>query len=441
MLNLLLLGLCILFIVLSTTKAGIHPFLTLLCAALLMGFSGGLAADTLLSTLTEGFGNTLKSVGIVIACGTIIGTFLERTGDARSLATAIIERVGQKRSPLAVSITGFIVSIPVFCDSGFVILSAINKALSRKTGISLSILAVALASGLYTTHVFVPPTPGPLAAAGALGADVGIVLMLGLIVAVPTAAAGLSWALFYASKYSIIPEENSEDTGELEQQEGRVWLAVFPLMLPLFLIALKSVAEYPTEPLGAGVLRSTLSFLGNPVVALLLGVLLVMGMRRRALGSNSLKWVSDGLRDSGSIVLITGAGGAFGNVLRKTNIGDSLVETLGQPHLGLLMPFLIAALLKTAQGSSTVAIITTAALSAPLLEPMGLTTPLAKALVVLAIGAGAMTVSHFNDSYFWIVSQFSDLDTKTALRCHTLATLVQGITGIVTVLVLAYFLI
>ena len=424
-------------IILAATRWHVHPFLSLLIGAVVMGLLGGLGAADTLAKLTQGFGNTLKAIGIVIAFGTIIGTFLERSGGAATMAESVLRLVGEKRAPLAMSITGFVVSIPVFCDSGFVILSALNRALSRRTGISLAVLAVALGTGLYTTHVFVPPTPGPLAAAATLGADVGLVLLLGLVVSVPTAAAGLLWALFYARRFRIEP--GSGGAAKQEQLPSAAW-AFAPIILPIVLIALRSVADYPTHPFGDGIARAALDFVGHPVIALLVGVGFAFGLARRTGGSEQFGWVTSGLRDAGVIILITGAGGAFGNVLRATGVGQTVGQVAAHWHLGLILPFVIAALLKTAQGSSTVAIITTSALMVPLLPSLGLDSGIAKALVVLAIGAGSMTVSHLNDSYFWVVAQFSDMDTATALRAHTLATLVQGLVGAGTVVLLGVIL-
>jgi len=431
--------LVIVFVIIATAKYGVHPFFSLLFAALAMGLLSGLDTATVVAKLTEGFGSTLKSIGIVIACGAIIGTFLERSGGAQTMAQFILKIVGEKRAPLAMSITGLIVSIPVFCDSGFVILSTLNKAISRKTGISLSILAVALATGLYTTHVFVPPTPGPLAAAATLGADIGLIILLGLIVSIPTAGAGLLWALVFSKRFKVFPEE-LPDTKEGPQSTPGVFNSFTPLLIPIVLIALKSVAEFPTAPMGSGGLVEVVTFIGHPVIALLIGVLLAFNLKKQSTEGSGFNWVSAGLSSAGAIILITGAGGAFGNILRATGIGDTLGSLLSQWNIGIFLPFLIAAVIKTAQGSSTVAIITTAAIISPLLDPLGLSTPMAMALVVLAIGAGSMTVSHLNDSYFWVVAQFSDLDTASALRCHTIATLVQGLTGISTIAVLSWIL-
>jgi len=429
----------IVMLVVATTKFKLHPFLGLLLAAVCTGFIAGMDTDVILNELTGGFGNTLKSIGIVIALGTIIGTFLENSGGAKTLATAMLKIVGEKRSALAMNITGYFVSIPVFCDSGFVILASLNRALSKRVGIGLPVLAVALATGLYATHVFVPPTPGPLAAAATLGADIGLVIMLGLIVSIPAALSGLVWARVYAAKIKYDRETRAPEVLENEKTPS-VPASFAPLLIPVVLIALYSVAKYPGNPLGNGLIYHLLTFIGHPVVALLIGVFLSFILKRTIKAAGYLDWVSTGIRNAGSIILITGAGGAFGAILRATEIGSILGDYLSSWQAGILLPFLIAAFIKSAQGSSTVAIITTAALVSPLLGILGLDSSIGKALTVLAIGAGAMTVSHLNDSYFWVVAQFSDMNTSTALRCHTMATLIQGITGFGVVAILALML-
>jgi gluconate:H+ symporter, GntP family len=438
--SLFILLLIMVFVVLATSKFQMHPFLVLLLAAIFMGLFSGLNSDALIKAIAEGFGGTLKSIGIVIACGTIIGTFLEKSGGAKKMAETVLKIVGEKKSPLAMSITGYLVSIPVFCDSGFVLLSALNKALSKKTGKSLAVLAIALATGLLTTHVFVPPTPGPLAAAANIGADIGLVLLFGLLVSIPTALAGLLWATTYCKRFNIIPKETTVTLTE-ESVLPNNWQVFLPLVLPIVLISLKSIADYPTLPFGEGFAKSLFDFIGNPIIALLLGVFLAFALPKQKEKSLYQSWVGEGLKNAGTIILITGAGGAFGSVLKSTNIGTFLGETLSTWHLGIFLPFIIAAALKTAQGSSTVALITTSALIAPLLGPMGLGSPIAKALVVLAIGAGSMIISHANDSYFWVVSQFSDMDTPTALKTYSMATLIQGSVGIITIAFLCIFFI
>ncbi|TVQ68154.1 MAG: GntP family permease [Balneolaceae bacterium] len=424
-------------IVWLTVRMNLHPFLALLFGAILMGFLARLEIAVLAGALADGFGNTLRSIGIVIAAGAIIGEYLDRSGGAKVLANKILSLVGEKNSPISMSFTGYIVSIPVFCDSGFIVLSALNKAIAKRAGISLAVLAVALASGLYATHVFVPPTPGPLAAAATLGADVGWVLILGLLVSVPVMIAALIFATRYCSRFEI-SFDHEELTAETPSHSPSFFLALIPILAPILLIALKSIAQLGSLPFGEGWFYNTLLFLGDPIMALLFGVMLAFLMVKGGQKRIQNEWLEEALRKAGIIILITGAGGAFGSVLRETDLGLFAAGFAEIGGLGVLIPFLIAAFLKTAQGSSTVAIITAAAITAPLLAPLGLDSVLGKALTVLAVGAGSLTVSHVNDSYFWVVAKFSEMDTSTALRTHTIATLIMGITGLLTIQILAW---
>jgi len=428
------------FIIFATAKYKIHPFLTLIAASLAMGLMGGLDTETIIKSLSEGFGNTLKSIGIVIACGSIIGAYLERTGSAKSIAESLLSLTGKEKSPLAMNLTGFLVSIPVFCDSGYVILSTLNRAINRKTGISLAVLGTSLAAGLYATHVFVPPTPGPLAAASILGADIGLVLVFGFMIAVPVSLIGWFWAIYYCSRFSINTESNDEHIQEGEIHSPNILMALLPIVIPILLITLKSLIDHPSIVLENFYLERLITFFGHPIIAILSGVFIAMISAQNYSTEQHFNWVADGLKAAGTIILITGAGGAFGNILRATSLGDSISQELIGYEIGVLLPFIIAAFLKTAQGSSTVSIITTAAMIAPLLDALGLSGEMGKVLAVLSIGAGAMTISHLNDSYFWVVSQFSSMNTDTALRCHTVTTLFQGLTAIVLIQVVSIFL-
>ena len=440
MLTLIYLLITIVFIVLSTAKYKVHPFLTLLIASLGMGVLSGLDVNFVVKTVSEGFGNTLKSIGIIIACGSIIGTFLEKTGAAKSIANKVLQVVGNKNSALAMNLTGSIVSIPVFCDSGFVILSTLNNAINKKTGISLSVLGTSLAAGLYATHVFVPPTPGPLAAASIIGADVGLVLIFGLLIAIPVSIVGWLWASYYCSRFSINQKIDNDDLNIETKSHTNLTMSVLPIIIPIVLITLKSIINHPTIELENLFINNVISFCGHPIIAILFGVFIAMFSATNFSLEQHFDWVSSALKSAGVTILITGAGGAFGNILRATSIGDTISQSLLTFEVGLLLPFIIAAFLKTAQGSSTVSIITTSAMVLPLLDSLGLSSEMGKVLSVLSIGAGAMTVSHLNDSYFWIVSQFSNMNTKTALHCHTASTLLQGLTSIVLIKIISLFL-
>lgn len=426
-------------IIWMTIRLNLHPFLALLFGAILMSFLAGLSTGDMLGAISGGFGSTLQSIGIVIAAGTIIGEYLDRSGGAIVLANKLLSWVGEKNSPVAMSMTGYIVSIPVFCDSGFIVLSSLMKAIGKRTKYSIAVLAVALASGLYATHVFVPPTPGPLAAAATLGADIGRVLILGLIVSIPVMVMALVWAKYWCGRYKV-EVEIPEEAFKAKENVPSFTLAIAPILTPIFLIAFKSIAEYPTSPLGEGMLYNSAIFLGDPIIALFLGVLIAFFMVGKGEKRIQNKWLEEALKKAGIIILITGAGGAFGSVLRETNLGEFAAQFAHADSLGILIPFMIAAFLKTAQGSSTVAIITAAALCAPLLQPLGLESTMGSALVVLAIGGGSLTVSHVNDSYFWVVAKFSEMDTATALKTHTTTTLVMGITGLIVIQIMALVL-
>jgi GntP family gluconate:H+ symporter len=445
-----LLAVAVLFIVYATAKIKLHPFLALLLAAFGVGLLSGLPAGETVAAITDGFGGTLGSIGIVIAAGTIIGSILGKSGGTLVIANMIVRWVGKARSALAMSITGAVVSIPVFCDSGFVILSPLNRSLASQAKSSLAVYAVALSMGLYATHVFVPPTPGPIAAAGTLGADIGSVILLGLLVTVPVIIVTYLFALKMGSRIYIDPananpardaSDSSEDVPDTSLRPPSALTALLPILVPMLLIGIGSVAALPSEPLGSGWLSQAIQFLGNPNTALIIGVFLAFLTVQERGPDVYGDWVGAGLKSAGIIILITGAGGAFGSVLRATNMADFLGQSLSGWNMKIVLPFVIAAALKTAQGSSTVAIITTASIMVPLLPGAGLAEGLGPVLVTLAIGAGAMTVSHANDSYFWVVSQFSGMDVNQAYRLQTLGSAVAGVTGMVAVFLLSLFLV
>ncbi|EPO3009073.1 permease [Vibrio cholerae] len=437
------------FIVLATTKFKIHPFLALLLAAFLGAFAYGLPADTIAKTITTGFGGILGYIGLVIVLGTIIGVILEKSGAAITMADTVIKLLGERFPTLTMSIIGYIVSIPVFCDSGFVILNSLKESLAKRLATSSVAMSVALATGLYATHTFVPPTPGPIAAAGNLGLEsqLGLVIAIGLFVAAVAAIAGMLWAnRFQAVEADIIDSQESpkQDWQALKASYGQLpsaSQAFAPIFVPILLICLGSIAKFPSFPFGQGMLFEVLGFLGQPLTALLIGLLLAVRLLKSADKVAEFgERISQGITAAAPILLITGAGGAFGAVLKATPLGDYLGTTLSALGVGIFMPFIVSAALKSAQGSSTVALVTTSALVAPLLGQLGLDSEMGRALTVMAIGAGAMTVSHANDSFFWVVSQFSRMSVGLAYRAQTMATLVQGVTAMAVVYILSLVL-
>lgn len=471
----LLLAVTIFLIVYFTARYKVNAFLVLILASLFYGVLSYLTVGTpplldvreanrtvpgIITLIITGFGDTLRSIGIVIVLGVILGYFLEKTGAALVMARTMLRLVGKKNSPLAMAMTGYVVSIPVFCDSGFVILQALNRSLARGAGISLAVMATALSMGLYSTHTLVPPTPGPLAAAANLGADVGLVIILGLVVAIPAMLFGWLFAIKYGSKVWIDPAgaTKSGTGGTSGAASETVAAADFeallksykklpsagaafaPIVVPLILIALNSIASLPSNPLGTGVLKKLCIFVGNPNIALIVGVFLAVsltGWKREVFD----EWIAKAIDSAGLILVITAAGGSLGAVIRSSGVGDYLGKSLASMHMGILLPFVIAAALKMAQGSSTVALITTSAILFPMLPTLGWTTPVQRALVTLAIGAGSMVVSHANDSYFWVVSRFSDMSVEDAYRLQTLGSLVTGLGGFLGVAILYLILV
>lgn len=455
---LILLGLVV-GLVLLASWVKLHPFLALLLTSLVGGIAFGLPfvgdEDTqgIVSIIGDGFGGTLGGIGLVIILGTIIGVVLDKSGAAITMADVIVKVLGDRFPTLTASIIGYFVSIPVFCDSAYVILNSLKESIATRTRTSSVAMSVALATGLYATHTFVPPTPGPIAAAGNLDLadNLGLVIMVGLPVAVVTALAGNLWANRFVNEEPA-GESNSELDQKMEDFEKfkdaagslpSATASFAPIFVPIVLIMFGSIAAFPTAPLGEGAFSEGVRFLGLPVVALLVGLVCALPLIPREgsfIGGFNTR-IADGIVACAPILLITGAGGAFGAVIKATTVGDYLGDELSAMGIGIFVPFVIAAGLKTAQGSSTVALITTSALVAPLVGDLGFASDLGRVLVVMAIGAGAMTVSHANDSFFWVVSQFSRMSVAQAYRAQTLATLVQGISGIVLVWVLSLMLI
>lgn len=429
----------IVLLIVLVSKVRLNAFLALIITSIVLGLLAGIKPVEVVKLVTDGFGGLMAYIGIVIALGVIIGEFLEATGGAEKIAQSVLRLVGRERSVLAMGITGGIVSIPVFCDSGFVILNPIIKALSRVGKVPLFSLSTALMAGLLTTHVFVPPTPGPIAAAGILGADLGKVVLYGIIVSIPPIIVCSLWAnsKFIRQKFPrLADEEKIVSTTELSDRAKcpSTVQAYLPIVIPILLIVLQSFGNQflPKESLS----QNILGFIGHPVIALLIGTGLAATLA--PLGNKDIwdTWVGRALEKSTIILLVTAAAGSFGKVLAATGIGEYLGKLIaGSGIPGILLPFLISAFILTAQGSATVALLTTSAIIKPLLPSLGISPEIA----VLAIAAGAVTVVHANGSYFWVVVKFSNMDITEGYWSVTLTTLILGIVGFISVAVLSLF--
>ncbi len=474
-------------IIVLVLKTRLDAFVALLIAALVTGLVAGQSPLDIVSAITTGFGNTLASIGIVIGLGVGIGKILEVSGAANSLAMAFLKLFGKGREPWALGSVGALVSIPVFCDSGYVIMNPLARSIARVKRAGYITLALALGCGMTLTHHLVPPTPGPLAVAGILGADLGALILAGLaftIILLPIVVFYARWigpkiepemsetvrAAVYGSaavgtpgrsgtaladrpatgSTSVPRHDDGASTGGLDGAQfgagddvpadpsmdlgtpppgakpHRVgaFVASLPLLVPLLLIILNTVSgaidQNNQGVVGTGEYEPSawaepLAFIGNPVVALVIGVILAVYtlLPRWTPRTKVQGWFADAAASAGLILLITGAGGALGQVLRSSGVGDALAEAIAATALpAFLVPFLIATLVRIAQGSGTVAMITAASVTAPLVVSLGID-PIVAAL---ACTAGSMVFSYFNDSYFWVVTRFAGLDGTAALR-------------------------
>jgi gluconate:H+ symporter, GntP family len=419
-------------IVVLSARLKVHPFLALLFAGLMFGMLAGMPFKTLVSSINEGFAQTLGKIGMVIVLGVIIGEFLEKSGGALTLANRVLKIIGKQRVAPAMGLIGYIVSIPVFADSGFIILTPLNKTLTRQAGLSFGITSLALVFGLISTHTMVPPTPGPIAAASALNANLGLVLLVGM----PVSFGAMLVCLFYSVK--IVPTHAIQSKTEVAEEIQRVpehppglFKSSLPIFIPIALIILSAVVEYSSRTFAQSGIGEFLKFIGEPVIALTIGFLFALILPHKRITSELSEegWVGKALKDAAIIILITGAGGAFGKILQNSGIANSLGEMLSRWNLGLWLPFLLAAAIKSAQGSSTVSLITTASILAPMMISLGFDSELDKALVVVAIGAGSAVVSHLNDSLFWIFTQVTGMDVKSGLKYYTPGTLLLGLSA------------
>jgi gluconate:H+ symporter, GntP family len=432
----LLLVASIVFIVWITAYKKLNAFFALLIAALAVGLMSGLPLAKIVETLKAGFGHTMEKIGLLIILGTALGVVLEKTGATISMANCILRMVRERNAAGAIAITGFVVGLPIFCDSGFIILSGLNHSLVKKTHYGMPVMAAALATSLYAVHCLVPPHPGITAAVATMGGDVGWVMLLGLALSIPSALVGFLWSLSRGKNISHTHRgiEDVDITSELPP----VALSFLPVILPIALIACKSVMMLflLQEDISSKFLMRLLSFAGDPVIALAIGLLVSLTLIQK--GKAFTHWLSDGVEKAGMILAIIAAGGMYGEMLHATGMGKNLGAMLSGFSLGIFFPFLIAAILKTAQGSSTVAVITTASLVMPLLPELGLDSPTGVTFAILSMGAGSMMISHANDAYFWVISRFSNLETATTLKVYSVATVLMALT--VQLLIFGLFL-
>ena len=450
----------IILMILMISKFKVHPFLALMSISLVLAIVAGIDLSKIPAMIGVGFSGTFKSIGIVIIFGTIIGTVLEKTGAALKLADMVVKLVGQRRPELAMLIMGWVVGIPVFCDSGFVVLNSIREALYKKISASPVAMSVALSGGLYASHVFIPPTPGPIAAAGTLGlgGNLLLVIIMGTVVSVPVLVAVYFFSKSIAKSVTISDKEAdatiTASYEELLKKFGTLpsgFLSLAPIIMPIIFMAVGSVIDVLAKQ-GmldkAALLPKIFLFLGNPIIALAIGVIFCVFLLAETKKMREFDHITnESLKIAGPILFITAAGGVLGNVITEAGFVNFIKENASTiKAIGIFFPFIISAVLKTAQGSSTVAIITTASIMGAfsdgnsLMYILGFTSEISAALCVMAIASGAMCVSHANDSYFWVVTNFSKMTADQGYRTQTAMTFIMGVVGMISVYILSLVL-
>jgi GntP family gluconate:H+ symporter len=428
-------------IIMLTSWLRFNAFLSLFLVSLLVALIA-LPLPEIVPALKKGFGDTMGSIGLIIVFGTVIGVTLDLTGATLSMANYVLDMTGKRNSPMAISITGFITGLPIFCDSGFIVLSGLNRSLSFKSGTSPVFMSTVLACSLYSVHCLIPPHPGATAAAGIIGANLGQLVLIGIAVAVPSTLTAYFWARFMTRKgmmKSAVDDSIQTQTEPINEKVPSALRSFLPVIIPLLLITIKSILAV-IFPGNISVFIQVAEFAGEPVIALMTGMLLSFTLIPLFNRKKINQVLSSAIEKAGPIIIVTAAGGIFGAIIKETGTGEQTGVFLSGTGMGLLIPFLLAFILKTAQGSSTVAIITTASIMAPMLGSMGYTGETGLLLVMLSMGAGSMMVSHANDSYFWVVTNFSKIDSSDTLRVYSTATVVMGITAFLVVLLLSVVL-
>lgn len=459
----LLVGVVILILLVTMTK--IHAFLALIISAMLIALIGGVPGVEIPGIISSGFGGTLGTIGIIIGFGVIMGQIFEMSGAAERMARTFIKLFGKGREELALAATGFVVSIPIFCDSAFVILFPIAKAISQKTRKNLLVIAGALAMGLVITHTMVPPTPGPLAVADAFGVNIGTLILWGLIVALPMTAAGLIYIKWVGKNLIYVVGEDGntvkmevagKDLGTFNLSEEpskdlpSTFMAFAPIILPILLIvvnqiystiyknvnaeaiaAAKAAGEYYLYPLG----YQLISLLGHPITAVAIGVLIsIYGLARKVDRETVLNYMDSGIKSAGIILLVTGGGGALGKVIQVTGVGNEIADIITKWGIpAILLPFVIATIVRFIQGSGTVSLVTAASISAPILVNLDVSPVFA----ALAAMVGGVFFSYFNDSYFHVVNRSIGIrNSKEQMKFWSGATTMAWAAGIITILIL-----
>jgi gluconate:H+ symporter, GntP family len=418
------------------TRYNWHVFLALLVPILLFALMPGVDGRALIAAFEQGFGRTIQSIAVVIVLGSVLAEALKHTGAIERITTSMVTLVGRRRMPLALTLSGFVIGIPIFSDVGYVILNPLVHAAAISSGVNMAVMSTGLVGAMQLTHAMVPPTPGPLAAAALVGADIGTVILFGGLASVIAALAGWVFALIVGPRLDSPP--SAEFVGQSFADQGRTlelpatWRAYAPVVVPLVLIAGQSVAAFALP--AAHVVNTAMVYLGWPVVALGIGILLAYANTTRAQAADRTgAWIESGLRASAMIIMVTGLGGALSQILRETPAVDAIAGAVAATGLpAIFLPFVLGVVGNMVTGSTTVGVITAASVAAPMMDTLGLSPE----ATMLAGAAGSMIVKYVNSSYFWVCTSLSRMPLRVALIAYGGVTLVNGLVAMAVVYVL-----
>ncbi|TVR28266.1 MAG: gluconate transporter [Balneolaceae bacterium] len=434
-------------LLLMVTRFKINAFIALMISSIFVGLAAGMPGSAVIESMQQGMGGTLGFVATVVGLGAIFGQILEHSGGAEAVARKMLKKFGKENASWAMMITGFFVAIPVFFDVAFIILVPLVYALGRDTGKSLLYYGIPLLTGLAVTHAFIPPTPGPIAVADILGADLGWVILFGFIIGIPTAVvAGPIFGKYIGSKIHVPIPEYMELSGWDDHDDDTLpsfWLLISIISVPLVLILGNTLTNALVQQgvWQPGLFSGIMTFIGHPFIALTIAVLIALywlGVRRGSTREQLSKLSMEAMKPAGVIILITGAGGVFKEVLVDSGVGEMLATTMSDIGLPVIvLAWLIAAAVRITQGSATVAMITAAGIIYPIMINFDLSEPY-KALVVLSIAAGATIMSHVNDSGFWLVNRYFGMSEKDTLRSWTVMATIVAVMGLILALALSF---
>jgi len=436
--------LAVVFLLFLVLKLKLNAFIALIITSMFVGIAMGMPLSAILDSIQKGMGGTLGFVATVVGLGAIFGQMLESSGGAESMARYLVKKFGEKHAPFAMVLTGFFVGIPVFFDVGFIILVPIVYALSRDTKKSVLFYGIPLLAGLAVTHSFIPPTPGPVAVAAIIHAQLGYVILWGFILGIPIALlAGPVFGRYISKKIIVFPPENSVDVIQKDQSElPSFGLIISIIGIPLLLILLATVTDVliKKELISSGIVPDVIGFIGHPFTALTIATLIAiyfLGIKKGFNKKEILDLSTKALGPAGIIILITGAGGVLKQILVDSGIGKMMAESIADSSLPpVLLAWILAAIVRVTQGSATVAMITAAGIMAPVLPIFNLS-PTHTALVVLAIASGATLLSHVNDSGFWLVGKYFGMNEKQTLQSWTIMETIISISGLILTLLVS----